>query len=695
MLKILEHCKFSLFFLYNATMKISLSWLREWAGKEWREAKLAETLTALGFEVEGSDGETMEVKVTANRGDALSIIGLARELCAKTNRPLPKLSIPSYPPLTEPVAITVESQADCPRYSLCLLQGVRYAPSPDDVQKRLLRCGMKPHSAVVDATNYVLLLLGQPLHAFDRDALGEIFVRRARPRETFLSLEGREHQLTPEDLVIANAQEAVALAGIIGGMNTAYRESTQRVLIESAHFAPSLVRLTARRLGLRTESSIHFERFVDPELTLPAAQLCAHFISEWTGAQVVGWQEIRKPFPPRTIATTAAELEETLGTPLKEEQVLQLLTSLGLSCQREKGKLLFQVPSYRADLKIPEDLAEETARHLGYDTLAAALPSVPLKVGHRSTEGELIFRTRQLLLQAGLQEVLTPSFCSQQDLKLLGGVEGAIPIRNPLTQETAYLRPSLSLGLRKVHQRNRRLRVETLSIFEIGKVFVSPQKEIWHVGWLLAGSLLSTGFRKMREDFQRTFHDGSTLFKSLFPQGREPKLLPSPLPLLHPSKSFALELNKERGFLGESAEAPPFFLAEVPLSFFSFLLDPPPFFEALPRFPVVERDLALVAPLSLKAGEIETTIQEKGGELIQKVEVFDCYQGKPLKKGEKSIGFHITYQAKERTLKDEEIDALEQEMVRALECRGVHLREGKTPASAPAKGALDNPSTEE
>jgi phenylalanyl-tRNA synthetase beta chain len=647
----------------------------------------ADVAAALGLE-----DAVLDIEVEPNRPDFLSVLGVAREVAAATGVPL---SVPS-PPATgsegsaAPVGIEIRDLDACPRYLARVIRGVRTVPSPLRAQARISASGMRPISAVVDATNYTMLELGQPLHAFDLDLLAGpgIVVRRAEAGERLQTLDGIDRALSDEDLLICDLGGPVAIAGVMGGAQAEVSGSTTDVLLESASFTRTGILRTARRLDLHSEASHRFERGTDPEGLALAAARCADLMAAWAGGTVLGDVAEAGHAPDRRwVSLRPARASSLLGYPVSAADAVATFDALGMAHRTaEADTLEVEVPGYRVDIDREVDLIEEVARIQGYDRIASTLPASG-RAGGMPPAYAFTRRLREVLLRAGLHETRLLSFASAEDVALTGDTD-AIPVANPLQAEEGLLRTRLIPGLLRAAARNQARGVRTVELFEIGNVFRfgDPVQERSKV------AVLMTGPAHVPWDASARPYDALDLkgvVAALMAELRihDWSLGPAPGGPFHPGRAATITVEGSRiGVLGELhprraeelqlegrvavAELEVDALREAAGRARAVLQD-------VPRFPPVRRDLAFVVAEDVPAGDVQTGLEAAAGELLGAVSLFDVHRGTPLAPGEKSLAFSVDLRARDRTLTSEEADAIVGEIVgRLRDAVGAVLRTG-------------------
>ncbi len=674
-------------------MRVVLSWLRDYVEVTDDVDTLAEQLPMLGLGVDTverlADGDAVfDLEIASNRPDLLSVIGVGREYAAWRRREvrLPDDAVAEVdPPADTVAAVEIADAVLCPRYIAHVVTGVTIAPSPVWLASRLEASGIRPINAIVDATNYVMLEWGQPLHAFDLDTLAErrIVIRRAAVGERLVTLDGVTRDLDSDALVIADARRPIALAGIMGGADTEIGTRTRAILLEAASFASASVRRTSRRVGLRTEASTRFERGIDPEGTLRAARRAARLITQLTGGALLRGSVDAYPPAARVVRSVIplrlARVERLLGVRVPGEEAIAILSRLGLHVQRDHDVLRVTPPAGRRDLEREEDVIEEVARHFGYDRIPEAMPVEVMAQGRRPVRLEMESAARDALIRAGLTEALTVSLVNQSLLDRLdpdgGGHARSEPVRlkNPLTTDHTQLRPILLPSLLDAVRVNVNRRRDAVHLFEIGRAFARrPDGSITerrHLAVAMRGRWLQGGWDRPDEAGEVTFFHLKGVLEALVTELRAGPLDPHGpgTRWLHPGRGGHITIRgNEAGYLGELAPevAARFdlpgrtYVAELDLEVVLDRAVLQPRYAGLPRYPAVRRDVAVVAPVDLPHAVIEASIRDSVGELLEGVELFDVYAGPPLDAGMRNLAYAVTLRAPDRTLTGDEVDVI-------------------------------------
>ena len=623
-------------------------------------------------------GDTiLDLDPTPNRPDWLAMLGVAREVVALTGGTVREPDH-TYDELDEPASerATVEiADPDlCSRYVATLIEGVRIEESPRWLQERLVAGGMRPINTVVDITNYVMLELGQPLHAFDFDKLqeGRIIVRRARAGEKIVSLDGAERSLSEETLVIADAEAPVAIAGVMGGMASEVTEATTTILLESATFHPVSVRRTAARLKSRTEASTRFEKGLSPVLAMIASQRATKLLVELAGGRALhGFVDCYpRPTEELHIDLTRHRLQQVLGIDLPTSQVRATLTSLGFGCRWEPpDHYQVRVPSWRTDVRIPDDLVEEVARIVGYDEIPVKSLGGDVPPAFPQPRGELRERLRDALVASGMQEVITYSLTTREALeKVVPPEELAtnppLKVANPVSAEYEYLRPVLRSSLLTTLAQNVRKREGEIALFEAARVYLAEPEESpreqEHIVGVVTGRREDRWGRPSQE--QVDFYDAKGYVEAaLSSLGVRAEFGETAEYGLVPGRTARLQVGgRNVGTIGQvqPTVAAAFDLAQD-VYLFELLVDEllPSMevvrsYEATSRFPPVVEDLALLVERDLPADHVRAAIEEH--KLVQRAQIFDVYEGERIPAGKKSLALSVTYQSPDQTLTDEE-----------------------------------------
>ncbi len=651
------------------------------------------------------DDTVLDVEITPNRGDCLSILGLAREVAALfgTRTRAPKLRATHSPvsPDGNQFSVSIEAPDLCSRYAALAMTGIKIGPSPAWLRRRLELCGMRSLNNVVDATNFVMLELGQPLHAFDfaKIAGGRIIVRRAGDTREFTTLDGVARKLDSSDLMIADPEKALAIAGIMGGLNSEVSDSTETIVLESAYFEPMTIARSARRLQLRSEASYRFERGIDRAGQVAALIRAAELIrriARGREASSITDLEPRKP-QPREITLDLGAMEALLGASIPLAVAKSRLKSLGAEVStRAKGVLAVVPPSFRPDLNEEADLIEEVVRLSGLEDIPAAMPHRVAAMTPANPEREFIRGTREIMMGCGLTEAGTIAFIAPADNQRFPGVRATAPavkVTNPLSAELSELRRSLVPGLVTALRFNLNREASAFHAFEIAKTFSmhgDVATEHLRLGAVSYGNFalaamgepgIKAGFFSMKGILETYLEAIGIATRVSFRP-----IEPSEAPFLHPGRAATVLLDDLAvGLLGElhPAEAMRLDLTgacavcELDLgNFIAYGFTLRETIESPPRFPAIRRDLALVLDRNFPANMVVKTVRECGSSLLESVEVFDAYEGSAVAAGLKSVALACRYRAKDRTLTDEEVNRVHAVLVEQARMRlGAELRQ--------------------
>ncbi len=669
-------------------MKLPVEWLREHVPTPLSDEKLAEALTMAGLEVEettnSGQGSVFHTKVTPNRGDWLSVVGSAREAAAALALPF----LENSPPLPEEApdvqrwaGVRVENAALCPRYAGKVVRNVRLAPSPPWMQARLTAAGMRPVNAVVDITNYVMLEMGQPLHAFDYDTLpqGQIIVRTARLGERIVTLDGVDRALSPDMLAICDLNGPIALAGVMGGAVSEVSDGTRHLFLESAHFDAGSVRRTSKQLGLSTEASYRFERYVDPELAPVALERACEMLADLAGAEVVlGRIDLYpRPAAPLTLSLRPARVNAILGMDLQVPVIADSLRRLGLAVGAETDTLSVTVPTFRPDLVAEIDLIEEVGRMVGYAALPETLPPARAEQGGvDNPESVFAAHIRALITGLGLQEALTNSLTAPSPFD---GEDGAkrVTIRQALSADLSGLRVSLAPHLLESLVRNLRHREARVALFEVGKVFArgdapGEYRETRRLGAVVTGPTEAPSWREPHPPMADLFFvkgvaEAIAQFLRLPPlafaaAARAGMHAGRCASVLVGGASIGYVAEVDPAAVKADLDAPSgtgrIAVLELDMDALMSLRETAPRYRALPRFPSVSRDLAVVVDSSAPFANLRDVAQAAcDPNLLQGVELVSVYEGERIGPGRKSVALRLTFRAEDRTLTDADVDA--------------------------------------
>jgi phenylalanyl-tRNA synthetase beta chain len=640
----------------------------------------------------------LDVEITPNRGDLLSHLGLAREVSALVRQPL-RLPRAAEAPALQKSGVKISAPRECPFYSARRIDNVKVGPSADWLRAKIESVGIRSINNIVDISNFVMLELGQPTHAFDADKLkGGINVRLAQEGETFLALDGKNYLLTPENLVIADEERAIGIAGVMGGEETGVTESTRNILLESAYFLPASIRRTARNLDLPSDASYRFERGVDPGMVLRASQRATDLISEIAHGDPAKQTAAAGQLPPNPPDVTLIykRCDQVLGVAIKPKTVDEILERFGLSKSTrlrsprrstarqasKNGSATWKIPSYRGDLRRDVDLIEEVVRAYGVEKIFGTNLSrfTPASIADHLHDLESALRTG--LAARGLTEVRTSKLLPRHSMV---SSNGAIQLRNPLSKDHVVLRPGLLAGLLGVLERNVRAGVQRVAIFELGRVFIPPTgKEERRLAILVWGSATSAPHWRAEKKRTLVFFDLIGVIEGL--ASGDLSFCHSD----HPDFALAAEIQLDGRVIGFAGRLSAVCAAEIdvpgPVFFAELQADPlldaqkaAKAFHDIERFPAVTRDIAMMVPEKVTHAEILRTIKEPAEPLLESVQLFDVFETREsatVGPRVKSLAYTLTYRDKNRTLTNEEVTEAHARIRERLKRElGVNLRE--------------------
>jgi phenylalanyl-tRNA synthetase beta chain len=632
----------------------------------------------------GLPDASFELKLTPNRPDCLGLVGLAHDVAALFGSTV-RLPASATVPVTSNArrGIRLEAGKDAPRYLGRIIEGVDPAArSPLWLAERLRRAGLRPISAVVDVTNYVMLELGQPLHAFDNDTLeGDIIVRHAHAGETLKLLDGNQAKLDESFVLIADEKKALAVAGVMGGHDSRVSDVTCNVFLESAHFAPAAIMGRARKLGLHTDASHRFERGVDPELPRRALERASELLLAIAGGKagpVLAAENLADLPTPAPVALRRARLQRVLGVAVAEAEVARIFTALGMRVDTTADGWRVTAPSSRFDIEREEDLIEEVARIFGYDNIPTATPAgaLTLAIEPEARINELALREQ--LAARGYHEAINLSFVAAELLAGWGFTEHLVPLANPLSADLAVMRPSLLPGLVEALRHNRARQQERVRLFEVARVFAegNPPVETPSLAIVACGAARAEQWGEPSRVLD--FFDLKGDLDALIAWGGEPRrwsvhaddlpgwlhpgrgarmvrdgLTVGYLGALHPQLAKALDLGPDVHVLELALE--PLLSRRLPRA------------QAVPRFPAVRRDIAVDLPEAVRWSQIEQVVRDTLGERLKELRLFDRYSGKGVEAGRKSLAMGLILQDASRTLTDDDADRCVRDAIAALE----------------------------
>ncbi|MDQ1001270.1 phenylalanyl-tRNA synthetase beta chain [Neobacillus niacini] len=643
------------------------------------------------------DDEVLELGLTPNRADCLSMLGVAYEVAAILGREvkLPEIDVqPVTEKATDLITVKVEANEDNPLYAAKVIKNVKIGPAPLWMQTRLMSAGIRPHNNVVDITNYILLEYGQPLHAFDYDRLGskEILVRRAHNGEKFVTLDDVERTLTSDHLVITNGTEPVALAGVMGGANSEVTSDTTTVLLEAAYFTGGTVRKASKDHGLRSEASARFEKGVDPNRVRAAGERAACLIAKYAGGEVLeGASEVDTlTVEPAVVSITLEKINNVIGTNLTVAEVEGIFERLQFAVSSEGETITVTAPTRRGDIKIEEDLIEEVARLYGYDNIPKTLPIGSATPGKLSDYQEKRRVVRQYLEGAGLYQAVTYSLTSEEKAAQFAlEKRDFIRLAMPMSEDRSILRLSIMPQLLEVVKYNSARQNDSLAVYETGAVFLANGNEVLpeeqeHLAGAITGLWHSHSWQGEKKAVD--FYVLKGILEGLFAKlglTESVTYVQAQVDNMHPGRTAEIHLNGVRiGFVGQvhptiqkELDLKDTYVFELSLKAVLEEATAALRYEAIPRFPSITRDIALVVDKETVSGMLKDIIQTAGGKLLKEVSVFDLYEGERMEEGKKSIAYSLKYMDPERTLTDEEVTKVHTQVLEALKTQaGAVLR---------------------
>lgn len=623
------------------------------------------------------DDEVIDFDLTPDRGDLLSMLGMAYEIGAIYDKKVKDVDL-THGEKSKDIKDEFKIKVDTDNCSVLLVkkvENVQIKESPTFIKNRLIACGIRPINNVVDISNYVMLELGQPLHFYDADKLQNCLeVRMAKQDEKLTTLDGNERTLSTDDIVISNGKEAIGLAGVMGGLDTEITENTKNVIIESAIFNPARVRKTSQKI-LRSEASNRFEKGLDPNRTYMAIERAVKLLEGYAeGEPLKGTLEYNKEdMADRKIEITCQNINKLLGAQIEEKEILDIFRRLGFKTEENGEKITVSVPRRRLDISIKEDLIEEVGRIYGVDKIEAKVQVAPIKKGsYDKTTREI----RHKMMDLGLNETLSYVLVNEQEAKTFtndSSVE-AIKLLAPLTEDRSTLRCSILSSLYKIYQYNVTHYNKNVSVFEIGKTFYKKQEEYKEenkLACLMTGDFYYGINTRKQVDFYIIKGIAEELLYFLGYEGRYSFVVNENLPAeLHPGESAFITVNNDTigiiGKLNPKFEKEPVYVLEINLDKLLAKKTGKMKYKEISKFPTVKKDLSIIVDNKVQSSEIATQIKKAAGSLLLNSEVFDLYAGKGIEEGKKSLAFALTFGANDRTLTNQEINDVLEKIVDRL-----------------------------
>lgn len=628
------------------------------------------------------DEDVVEFEITSNRPDCFSIVGLAREAAATFRKPfnMPKIEIiEEEKSMDNMINIEIKNYDICPRYTCRIIEDVKIEPSPQWLRHRLTSAGIRPINNIVDITNYVMLELGQPMHAYNYDKIEskKLIVRNANKGEKLTTLDGIEREFDETVLIIQDENKVIDLAGIMGGENSMVTDDTKTILLESANFNGTHIRLTAKKLGLRTDASSKYEKGLDPNLSMLALDRACQLINMLKCGKVLKghldfYPQKRESW---TVSYDSNRINKLLGTSLSEKEIINILALVEVEADGKVAK----IPTFRPDLETEADIAEEVARFYGYNNIEATLSTGTPTVGKKTYKQIIIDKITNTMISCGLSQALTYSFESPKVFDKLNiekdsTLRNTVNISNPLGEDFSIMRTSTLNGMLTSISTNYNRRNKEAHLFEIGKVYLPkelPLKELPVEREVLTIAMYGNV----------DFYDAKGAFENIFNElGMVNKVEYSPLETLsymHPGRTAIItdEKNCEIGYVGEiHPQISSNYEIETKVYFGVLYIDKlveiadfDISYKSLPKFPTMQRDIAMIVKDEINVKEIEKIIKAKGGKLLESVKLFDVYKGEQIEKGYKSVAYSILFRSNEKTLTDEEVNSPMKKILKELE----------------------------
>lgn len=621
------------------------------------------------------DDEIIDFELTSNRGDLLSILGMAYEIGGLYNKKVKDIDL-SFKENNEDIndSFEIDIKTDnCPLFLAKKVKNITLKESPDFIKNRLIASGIRPINNVVDISNYVMLETGQPLHFYDSNRLGNVLVvRMADEGEKLTTLDSIDRNLTSSDIVISNDNEAVGLAGVMGGITTEIEEDTKDIIIEAAIFDPTLIRKTSKKI-LRSEASTRFEKGLDPKRTYMAIMRSCHLLEKYADAEIVGGivEYNILDMSDEVISITVEKINSVLGITLDKETILNIFTRLGFTYQEDNDQILVTVPTRRTDISICEDLIEEVGRIYGIDNIEGKLMTLPVKPGSVNKNNRII---RNKLAMMGLNETLSYALISESEVyKYTTDQFEMVKVLDPMSEEKNTLRHSLIPSLMNIYEYNKARGNKDICIYEIGKSFSKIEDSYLEENKLaiLMTGIYSTGLKIKKVDFYIIKGILEELLEYLGYQNRYSLKVEDIPGELHPGQSASIILNNIKiGIIGKvhpSVTPDDIYVLEINLEKLFAIRVKGMQYKEISKFPGISKDLAFVVDKQIKASDIMSVIKKEGGRLLTNISIFDVYEGENIGKNEKSIAFKLTFEDSTKTLSDEEVMVIFNKIITGVE----------------------------
>lgn len=619
----------------------------------------------------------IEFELTANRPDCMSMIGIAMEVSSTLDKPIcfPENKIEGIEENFD-FEVSSEDEILCPRYMLAKVVDVKIEKSPYFMQRRLIEAGIRPINNIVDLTNYVMLEYGQPMHAFDSNMIktGKIVVKRAKDKEKFTTLDDIERNVDSSMLMITDGEKSIAIAGVMGGQNSEITDDTREVLFESANFNADSIRLTSKKLGLRTDASSRFEKGIDANRVKLALDRACYFIEKYGWGKVVRQQKdtLKNKLEKRKITVNSKSVISKLGNDISVDEVVKILERLFFKVQAEGEKLIIEIPYHRDDIQMSDDILEEVSRIYGYNNVVSKNIVSTITFGEKTPKKRFEDSSKLALMSNGLTEIITYSFIGEKDLDMINfPKENLVKILNPLGEDTSIMRTTLVPSIMNVVKRNYTRKNDFFAGFEIGNIFIKLDNELEPLQKKqLVGAIYGNDmdFFALKSMLEGAF-DNLGIFERKYEVENDNNLFHS---------QRCAKITAGENHIGYIGEIHPRVLEnyEIKKRVYLFVIDFDMLFESryeiklaqnISKFPAIKRDIAFVVDEKVLCSQIQELIEKNSNDIVESIELFDIYSGSQVEKGKKSMAYSIIYRGKDRTLTDEEVNPVQENIIKKLE----------------------------